>query len=110
MNFKHAFLWTFRSSARPGDWRSWGCLALTKQALLEKCVERYGRVPSDCIPVRVLEYDVPEIGWSERSTVLSQLMYCPKGVEFEELTYEQENERIRISNAAYAIRKEKGEA
>ncbi len=99
---KHAILWTFRSTLLSDDWRSWQCLALTEAALIQKCVERYGRIPFDCVPVEVIEFNVPQIGWNERSTVISQLMYSPRGVKYYENTFEEENERIRLSNLKYA--------
>lgn len=99
---KHVILWTFRSTLLPDAWRSWECLALTKAALIEKCLDRYGRAPSDCIPVEVVEFDVPQIGWSERGIVISQLMYSPHGVKYFENTFEEEQERIRLSNLKYA--------
>ncbi len=82
--------------------RSWHCLALTESDLIKKCFERYGSVPFDCVPVEVIDFDVPEIGWAERRAVLSQLWYSPTGVKYFENTFEEENERIRLSNLKLA--------
>lgn len=74
---KEPHLWTFKSNhpMLTSEWRSYNCLSLSREQLIKDCVERYGRVPTGCIPIRIKASSVPSKFNHEVSIELSQIMY-----------------------------------
>ena len=53
-------VWVYGSTGMPPEWRAWECLALSEAELARRCIQKYGRVPMDCVAKMAPLSSVPE--------------------------------------------------
>lgn len=58
-------VWVYGSTLMSPEWAAWGCLGYSEEELKRRCIDRYGRVPVDCVVKKVKRADVPFAGSME---------------------------------------------